>query len=55
MRIGLAHERGLGVPVSALGEQLWRAANAALGERLRARRRALETGGWCQTRRVYSA
>src|SRR5262245_46210321 len=28
----LADERGLGVPVSALGEQLWRAANTALGE-----------------------
>jgi 3-hydroxyisobutyrate dehydrogenase-like beta-hydroxyacid dehydrogenase len=28
----LADELGLGVPVSALGEQLWRAANAALGE-----------------------
>jgi 3-hydroxyisobutyrate dehydrogenase len=28
----LADEHGLGVPVSALGEQLWRAANTALGE-----------------------
>ena len=28
----LADEQGLGVPVAALGEQLWRAANAALGE-----------------------
>ncbi|MBO0763992.1 MAG: NAD(P)-dependent oxidoreductase [Hyphomicrobiaceae bacterium] len=28
----LADDQGLGVPVSALGEQLWRAANAALGE-----------------------
>jgi 3-hydroxyisobutyrate dehydrogenase-like beta-hydroxyacid dehydrogenase len=28
----LADEHALGVPVSALGEQLWRAANAALGE-----------------------
>jgi 3-hydroxyisobutyrate dehydrogenase-like beta-hydroxyacid dehydrogenase len=28
----LADEQGLGVPVSGLGEQLWRAANAALGE-----------------------
>jgi len=27
----LADEHGLGVPVSALGEQLWRAANTALG------------------------
>jgi 3-hydroxyisobutyrate dehydrogenase-like beta-hydroxyacid dehydrogenase len=28
----LADDHGLGVPVSALGEQLWRAANRALGE-----------------------
>jgi 3-hydroxyisobutyrate dehydrogenase-like beta-hydroxyacid dehydrogenase len=28
----LADEQGLGVPVAALGEQLWRAANAALGD-----------------------
>ena len=28
----MADDRGLGVPVSALGEQLWRAANTALGE-----------------------
>ena len=28
----LADEQALGVPVSALGEQLWRAANAAMGE-----------------------
>ncbi len=28
----LADEHGLGVPVSAIGEQLWRAANMALGE-----------------------
>jgi 3-hydroxyisobutyrate dehydrogenase len=28
----LADEHALGVPVSALGEQLWRAANAAMGE-----------------------
>jgi 3-hydroxyisobutyrate dehydrogenase len=28
----LADEQGLAVPVSALGEQLWRAANAALGD-----------------------
>jgi 3-hydroxyisobutyrate dehydrogenase-like beta-hydroxyacid dehydrogenase len=28
----LADEQGLAVPVAALGEQLWRAANAALGE-----------------------
>jgi 3-hydroxyisobutyrate dehydrogenase-like beta-hydroxyacid dehydrogenase len=28
----LADEHALGVPVSALGEQLWRAANAALGD-----------------------
>jgi 3-hydroxyisobutyrate dehydrogenase-like beta-hydroxyacid dehydrogenase len=28
----LADEHALGVPLSALGEQLWRAANAALGE-----------------------
>jgi 3-hydroxyisobutyrate dehydrogenase-like beta-hydroxyacid dehydrogenase len=28
----LADEHGLGVPMSALGEQLWRAANAAMGE-----------------------
>jgi 3-hydroxyisobutyrate dehydrogenase len=28
----LADEHGLGVPVSALGEQLWRAANTALGD-----------------------
>jgi 3-hydroxyisobutyrate dehydrogenase-like beta-hydroxyacid dehydrogenase len=27
----LADEQGLGVPMSGLGEQLWRAANAALG------------------------
>ncbi len=28
----LADEQGIGVPMSGLGEQLWRAANAALGE-----------------------
>jgi 3-hydroxyisobutyrate dehydrogenase len=28
----LADEQGVGVPVSALGEQLWRAANTALGD-----------------------
>jgi 3-hydroxyisobutyrate dehydrogenase-like beta-hydroxyacid dehydrogenase len=28
----LADEHGLGVPMSALGEQLWRAANAAMGD-----------------------
>lgn len=28
----LADEQGLGVPMAALGEQLWRAANAALGD-----------------------
>ena len=28
----LADDQGLGVPVSALGEQLWRAAQRAMGE-----------------------